>query len=115
MTILIWPKFYFSSLYDSHVFSFEFNKGLECSKSPYGNNLSSFNLSNKRIIYLLSLLIVFIFFLCHVIFAHNVLKGIFAMTWSLPYLLPRLPFRVFNLEGSSCLNFFLGSPFGFST
>ena len=32
MTTLICPKFYFSTLYDSHVFSFEFNKGLECSK-----------------------------------------------------------------------------------
>ena len=91
MTILIWPRFYFSALYDSHVFSFEFNKGLECSKSPYGNNLSSFNFSNKKIIYLLSLLIVFIFFislffffLCHVIFAHNILKGIFAMTMVFP-------------------------------
>ena len=60
---------------------------------PYGNNLSSFNLSNKRIIYLLSLLIVFIFslfffflffFPCHVIFAHDVLEGIFAMTMVFP-------------------------------
>ena len=34
LTTLIYPKFYFSALYDSHVFSFEFNKGLECSKSP---------------------------------------------------------------------------------
>ena len=62
MTNLIWPEFYFSAPYDSLVLSFEFNKGLECSKSPYGNNLSSFNFSNKKIIYLLSLLIVFIFF-----------------------------------------------------
>ena len=45
----------------------------------YVNNLSSFNLSNKRIIHLLSLLIVIIFFPCHVIFAHEVLIGIFAM------------------------------------
>ena len=34
LTSLIYPKFYFSALYDSHVFSFEFNKGLECSKYP---------------------------------------------------------------------------------
>ena len=32
MITLICPKFYISTLYDSHVFSFEFNKGLECSK-----------------------------------------------------------------------------------
>ena len=34
MTNLIWPEFYFSAPYDSLVLSFEFNKGLECSKSP---------------------------------------------------------------------------------
>ena len=61
---------------------------------PYRNNLSSFNLSNKRIIYLLSLLIVFIFILflfpflfffsCHVIFAHDVLEGILAMPMVFP-------------------------------
>ena len=34
LTTLICPKFYFSALYDSHVFSFEYNKGLECSKPP---------------------------------------------------------------------------------
>ena len=72
MTILIWPRFYFSALYDSHVFSFEFNKGLECSKSPYGNNLSYFNFSNKKIIYLLSLLIVFIFFISYFFFFFSV-------------------------------------------
>ena len=37
---------------------FEFNKGLECSKSPMKTNLLSFNLSNERISFLLSLLIV---------------------------------------------------------
>ena len=51
---------------------------------PYKNNLSSFNLSNERTIHLLSLLIVIIFlflffFPCHVIFAHDVVWGIFAM------------------------------------
>ena len=61
LTTLICPKFYFSTLYDSHVFSYEFNKGFECSKIPYGNNSTSFNLSNERIIHLLSLLIVIIF------------------------------------------------------
>ena len=32
-----------------------------------------------------------------------------------PYLFPRSSFRVFNLVGFLCLNFFLGRPFGFST
>ena len=49
--------------------------------------ISSFNLSNKRITFLLSLLIVIysfsisflFFFLCHVIFARDVPLGIFAM------------------------------------
>jgi len=45
---------------------FEFNKGLKCAKSPMKTILSSFNLSNKRITFLLSLLIViysfFLFF-----------------------------------------------------
>ena len=50
---------------------------------PYGKNLLSFNLSNKRIIHLLYLLIFIIFLLllllflfffpCHVTFAHDVL------------------------------------------
>ena len=49
---------------------------------PYRNTLSSFNLSNEKTTYLLSLLIVIIFLLyffffsffpCHVIFAHDIL------------------------------------------
>ena len=57
---------------------------------PYGNNLLSFNLSNKRIIYLLSLFIVIIIIIiiiiisCYVIFAHDVLIGIFAMPMVFP-------------------------------
>ena len=64
----------------------------------YKNNLSSFNLSNERISHLLYLLIVFIFFLflCHVIFVHDILVGIFAMP------------MVFSP------NFCLDHPFGFS-
>lgn len=52
---------------------------------PFGKNLLSFNLSNKRIIHLLSLLIVIIFslflffFPSRVTFAHDVLIGILAM------------------------------------
>ena len=49
MTTLICPIFYFSTLYNSHVFVFEFNKELECSKSPMKTILLPFNLSNKRI------------------------------------------------------------------
>ena len=33
-TTLMCPKFYFYALYDSYLFSYEFNKGLECSTSP---------------------------------------------------------------------------------
>ena len=66
MTTLICPIFYFSALYDSHVFVFEFNKGLEYSKFLMKTILSSFNLSNKRITfffnyYFKSLLIVISF------------------------------------------------------
>ena len=63
---------------------------------PYENNLSSFNLSNERIIHLLYLLIVFIF-LYHVTFSLDMLVGIFAVPMVL----------------SS--NFCLGQPFKFST
>ena len=70
---------------------------------PYGNNLLSFNLSNKRIIYLLSLfiviiiiiIIIIIIFSCYTIFAHDVLIGIFAM----PMVFPPI--------------FYLDRPFGF--
>ena len=89
MTTLICPIFYFSALYDSYVFVFEFNKGLECSKSRMKTILLPFNLSYKRLTFLLSLLIVIsflclfvcflFFFLCHVIFSHDVPLGIFAM------------------------------------
>ena len=82
----------------------------------YGNSLLSFNLSNKRIINFLSLLIVIIFsflFSCYVIFAHDVLIGIFAMhmVFSLFFCLDRL---FFNLAKFFCLNFCLSHPFGFS-
>ena len=101
MITLICPIVYFSKLYDSYVFVFEFNKGLECSKSPMKTILLPFNLSNQIItskflfLFLLSLLIVisflcffffwfcfwfcFFVFLCHVIFSHDVPSGIFAM------------------------------------
>ena len=55
------PYFTFLHFYDSHVFVFEFNKELECSKSPMKTVLLLFNLSNKRITFLLSLLIVISF------------------------------------------------------
>ena len=64
MTTLICPIFYFSALFDSHVFVFEFNKGLEYSKFLTKTILSSFNLSNKRIAFFFifkSLLIVISF------------------------------------------------------
>ena len=63
MTTLICPIFYFSALFDSHVFVFEFNKGLEYSKFLTKTILSSFNLSNKRIAFFIfkSLLIVISF------------------------------------------------------
>ena len=82
----------------------------------YGNSLLSFNLSNKRIINFLSLLIVIIFsflFSCYVIFAHDVLIGIFAMhmVFSLFFCLDRL---FFNLAKFFCFNFCLSHPFGFS-
>ena len=73
MITLICPIVYFSKLYDSYVFVFEFNKGLECSKSPMKTILLPFNLSNQIItskflfLFLLSLLIV-ISFLCFFFF-----------------------------------------------
>ena len=49
MTTLKCPIFYFFALYDSYVFVFDFNKGLECSKSPMKTILFPFDLSNKRV------------------------------------------------------------------
>ena len=47
---------------------------------PYGKNLLSFNLSNKRINYFIILAYcLYLFILCQVIFPHDVLIGIFAM------------------------------------
>ena len=49
---------------------------------PYNNNSSSFNFSNKRINHFIIFDIVFsffLFFLCHVIFSHDILVGIFSM------------------------------------
>ena len=99
------PRFTFLYFYDSPIFVFEFNKRLECCKSPMKANLLSFNFSNERI----SLFIIFaycyllysffsflFFFLCHAIFTHDVLWGIFAMP------------MVFSPS------FFLDLPFGFS-
>ena len=78
---------------------------------PYKNNLLSFNLSNKRIIHLLSLLIVIIFLLfflfsCHVIFAHDILTGIFAMPMFFSLIFcPDYPFRFSIQWGSFPLTF----------
>ena len=59
------------------------------SQIPYENNLSSFNLSNERIYHF----IIFAYcpyfsflFLCHVIFAHDILEGIFAMPVVFPFI-----------------------------
>ena len=92
------PCFTFLHFYDSHVFVFELNKGLKCSKSPMKTILLSFNFSNERIsfYYLCLMSLLFIFFPYHVIFAHNVPLGILAMP------------MVFSL------NFCLDRPFGFS-
>ena len=68
MTTLLCPIIYFSTLYDSQVFIFEFNKGLECSKSPMKTILLLFDLSNKRITFLLSLLIVIYSFFAFIFF-----------------------------------------------
>ena len=59
------------------------NKGLKCSKSPMKTIYHLLIRAIRESIDLLSLLIVFFFsfhfFQCHVIFAHDVLMGIFAM------------------------------------
>ena len=92
----------------------------------YGNSLLFFNLSNKRIIHLLSFIIVIIFLSSFFFFSFLFsmpcnfcpwrLYRNFCHTHSLfPYLLPRPPFWVFNLAGFFCLNFCLGCPFEFST
>ena len=85
MTTLICPMFYIFALLGFSYFCFEFNKGLKCSKSPMKTILLTFNFSNERISFyylcLLSLLFFFFFFfLCHVIFAYDVLSGIFSMS-----------------------------------
>ena len=83
---------------------------------PYGNSLLSVSLTSKRIIHLLSLLIVIIFlsyfffllFPCHLIFAHNILTRIFALSMVFsPIFFLDMPFQVFNLAGFFCLNFSL--------
>ena len=83
------------------------NKGLECSKSPMKQSYHLLIWAMRVSTILLSSLIVFIFllfslsflffFLCYVIFAHDVLVGIFAML------------MVFSP------NFCLGHPFEFTT
>ena len=91
--ILLFCTLWFSCL------SFEFNKGLECAKSPMETIYYFLIWAIRESTILLSLLIVFIFlsfFLCHVIFAHDVLIGIFTM--------PMIFSPIF------CLN----HPFGFS-
>ena len=89
---------------------------------PYRNNLSSFNLSNERTTHLLSLLIVIIYFLfffsfssfflflfffpCHVIFAHDVLSGIFALPLAFsPIFCLDCPFGFSIQHGSFALTF----------
>ena len=86
---------------------------------PYRNNLLSFNLSNRRtnhfIVFAYCLYYFFLFFVpCNFCPWHP--RGNFRHAHGLfPYLLPKLPFQVFNLVGFICLNFCLGRPFEFST
>ena len=54
------------------IFVFEFNKRLECSKSPMKTILLSYYL-------IYSFFLFFSFFLCHVIFSHDVPSRIFAV------------------------------------
>ena len=65
-TTLVCSKFYFSAFYDSYVFSYEFNKGLECSKSSIEivYHLLIWAMRETPIYYLclLSLFFLFIFF-----------------------------------------------------
>ena len=63
MITSICPCFTFLHFYDSHVFVFEFNKGLECFKSPMKTILSSFNLNNERISFYWLCLLSLLFFL----------------------------------------------------
>ena len=71
-------------------------------QSSYVNNLSSFNLSNKRINYFITFAYYLYFsffsllFFIHVIFAHDILIGIFAMSMVFPPI------------------FYMYHPFGFS-
>ena len=105
-TTLVCSKFYFSAFYDSYVFSYEFNKGLECSKSSIEivYHLLIWAMRETPIYYLCLLSLFFLFFLffsfffpCHVIFAHDILWWIFAM--------PMVFASIFCLD----------HPFGFST
>ena len=103
------PQIYFSALYDSHVFSYEFNKGLECSTSSIEtiDHLFIWAMRESPIYYLCLLSSFFSLSFFHFL-------SFFHAHGLCPYLLPRSPFWIFNLVGSFCLDFCLGCPFGFS-
>ena len=92
MTILIWPRFYF--LHFMILMSFllnlikDWNVPNPLMETIYHLLILAIRKSFIYYLCLLSLfslfLISYFFFLCHVIFAHNILKGIFAMTMVFP-------------------------------
>ena len=128
-TTLICPRFYFSALYDSHVFYNEFNEGLECSTSTIETiyHLLIWAMREPPIYYLCLLSSFFFsFFLFSFFFSFLFSMPCNFCLWCplrnfchahglCPHLFPRSPFRVFNLTGFFCLNIFLGRHFGFST
>ena len=71
-TTLVCSKFYFSAFYDSYVFSYEFNKGLECSKSSIEivYHLLIWAMRETPIYYLCLLSLFFLFFFFFSFFFH---------------------------------------------
>ena len=110
---MICPKFYFSTLYDSHVFPCEFNKGLECSKSLIETIYHLLIWAMKEpSIYYLCLLSSFLFFSMPCNFYPWCPWWNFHHAHCLyHYSLPRSPFQVFNLARSLGPNFCLGRHF----
>ena len=116
-TTLICPKFYSFTVYDSYVFSYEFNKGLECSTSPIETiyHLLIWAMREPPIYYLcllssffFSSFFFFLFMPCN-FFPWCPLRNFDHAHGLCPYLLPKPPFPVFNLVGFFLLLFFFSN------
>ena len=115
------PNFTFLHFMILMSFSFEFNKGWECFKSPMETiyYLLIWAIWESSIYYLcllsLSFFFSFLFSKPGNFCPWRSYRNFHHAHGHFPYLFPRLPFRVFNLAGFFYLNFCLGRQFEFWT